>query len=193
MALLQATLKTQLLRLVDSENPSFLGYPSTLEQTAENWTTAYDIYCQSAQDISDDGVATVNTVGFKNALIANLPEGTGTGALAAAAFESAFVAYWMGAVFNIGNLPPGGVGGNGIFGVEISSVVTTVTPNVLYGLLLAEFNKAVFETNMDTKANTLAALFHATTISAVICTISGTDTTPAPSGPIPLVNVSPIH
>jgi len=193
MALLQATLKTQLLRLVDSENDPFLGYPSTLEQTAENWTTAYDTYCQTAQDISDDGVATVNTAGFKNALIANLPEGAGTAALAAGAFEAAFIAYWTGAIFNIGGLPPGGVGGNGIFGLEISSVVTTVTPNVLYNLLLVEFNKAVFETNMDTKANTLAALFHAATISAVICTISGTDTTPAPSGPIPLVNVSPIH
>lgn len=193
MALLQATLKTRLLRLMNSESPAFVSYPTTLAQTAENWATAYDIYAQNAVDISDDALTTASKAGFKNALIASLPEGAGTAALAATAFENAFVAYWTGAVFSIGKLPPGGVGGNGIFGLEISSVVTTITPNVLYNLLLAEFNKEIFETNMDTKSDTLATLFHTATTTAIIVTISGTDTTPPPSGPIPIVNVSPIH
>lgn len=194
MALLQATLKTHLLRLLDSTNPAFVGFPSTKEETAENWANAYDIYAQSAQDVSNDVLETSNRAGFKNALIANLPEGTGTAALASNAFETALVAYWIGATFKIVNLPLSGVGGNGTFGLEISSIVTSITPNVLSNLLLAEFSKEVIETDMDVKAGLLAGIFHDATTSAVICTISGLDTTPPGSGgPLPIVNISPIH
>lgn len=193
MALLQATLKTRLLSIVDSEQPSFVGFPSTKEQVAENWADAYDAYCLSAQDVSTDVVEIVNRAGFKSALIASLPEGAGTAALAAAAFETAFVAYWIGAIFKVGIPPETGIGGNGFFGLEISSVVTAITPNILYDLLLVEFSKKTFETDMDSKADTLATLFHTATTTAVIVTISGTDTTPTPTGPLPIVNISPIN
>lgn len=197
MALSQATLKAELLKLIDQDSPTFIGFPATKEQACENWANAYDVYCQSAQDISNDGLATSNPTGFKNSLIANLPEGAaGSAALGAAAFESAVVAYWTGATFNIGSLPPGGIGGTGVFSIEISSVVTEITPNVLYDLLLIEFSKTTFELDMDVKADTLAALFHTFTTTAVIVTISGSDTTPPPpggTGPLPVVNISPIH
>lgn len=194
MALLQATLKTRLLRLMNSESPAFVGYPSTLEQTAENWADAYDIYAQNAVDISDDALTTASKAGFKNALIANLPEGTGTAALAATAFQNALIGFWTGAIFNIGSLPPNGIGGNGIFGVEISSVVTEIVPNVLYDLLLAEFSKTTFETDMNIKADTLANIFHNATITSILVLISGTDTTlPGLGGPLPITNISSIH
>jgi len=195
MALSQATLKAALLKVVDSENPAFVGFPSTKEQVAENWTSLFcDTYAQSAQDISNDGLESISRDAFKNALIVDLPEGAGTAALASTAFQNAFTAFWMSGIFKTGGLPPDGIGGNGIFGVEISSIVTEVTPNVLYDLLLTEFSKTTFETDMNVKADVLANIWHMATTTSVRVLISGLDTTPPGSGgPLPITNISFIH
>ena len=197
MALSQAILKAEILKLIDQDSLAFLGFPATKEQACENWKNCYHSYAVNAVDISNDSLATSNPTGFKNALVANLPEGAaGSAVLGASAFEAAVVAYWTGATFNIGSLPPGGIGGTGIFSVEISSVITEITPNVLYDLLLVEFSKTTYELDMDMKADTLAALFHTFTTTALICTISGSDTTPPPpggTGPLPIVNINTIH
>lgn len=185
MALSSAKLESEILKMIDGDDPGFLGWPTTIADAATNWGNAYHAYAQDAKDISDDSVLTNNLPGFIAVLQAGMAAST-LAAQAAAAYEAAFVAYWTGATFEIGNLPPWGIGGNGIFGAEISSVVASITPDVLSNLLVAEFG--VLSSNAATKANALATVFHAATTTAVIVLISGTDTTPPPGGPLPIIS-----
>lgn len=189
MTLVAATLETELLKLFDSQNPAFSGYPATKDLACDNWGNAYDLYASAATDVSTDIVAIKNKALFISTLKAQIPSDptTGTAAAAANAFDAAFVAYWTGASFVVG-VPPTpaavcpSVGGNTIFGVEATSLVSVVTPSVLANLLLPIFSDVATTGTAQTKAQQIAAAFHTATTTAVTVVITGTDTTV----PVPL-------
>ncbi len=193
MALSLTTLANELLKLFDVNSTSFVGWPTTVAQVATNWANAYDTYAKQAVDASGDSVAIANAASFKSTLQANLPTyATGTAALAAQAFDLAFISYWTGATFVLGKLPTSGspclnLGGTTIFSAEISSAVSVVTPGELSAALLTRFtDKAVYTAQQ--KANSIAQALHIATTTAVTVLITGIDTTPPPAGPIPILN-----
>lgn len=180
MALLQATLEAELLKMFDSTRADFAGWPSTPAAVADAWATAYGAYAADAQDPSLDYLAVPDRAGFVSALSGALPLGSvgGTPLQAAQAFEAAFVAYWTnggtGAVFSVGALPflPG-------FATEVSSVVSLVAPGVLQGLLVPAFG--VLSGDPAEAASRIASAFHTATTTAITVLITGTT---APPGPI---------
>lgn len=179
----QTKLRDLILDLTDPDSLNF-----NPDDPSSAWTDVYDSYAVDAQDASDDAVVSTNAAGFHSQL--SLAHGL-TPAQAAAEFDAAFVAYWTGATFGISIPAVAPVcpssGGNGIFGLEISSVVTVVTPGVLGAALLALFN--VVTPDFTTRATQLAAAFHAATTGAITVLITGTDTTPSPAGPLPITNL----
>jgi len=195
MALSQATLKTELLKIMDPDNPSFVGHPDNVNDAAANWAAAYDTYALNAADYSGDALASANAPGFETTLANMLPAGDpgGTAATAAAAFEAAFIMYWTGAVFAVGIVPPPtgvcpNIGGNTIFGLEATSAVITIVPNILIPLLVAAWANPLGTEDPDAAATIAASAFHTATTTAVFVLISGTDTTPPPAGPLPITN-----
>lgn len=194
MALSQTKLRDEFRKLTDPNFGSFAGYPASAAAAAASWATAYDTYARDAVDASGDAVVTVNKPGFQSALTTALLAST-TPQAAAAGFANAFTAYWTGAVFAVGLLPPpagpcANVGGNGIFGAEVSSVVTVVNAAALQSALATEFQ--TLSGNGNTKAQALAAIFHSATTTGVTVLISGLDTTPPGSGPLPITNTCTI-
>jgi hypothetical protein len=189
MTLNVATLVTELRKFSDQSYVGFEGFPSSKTEAKSKWATAYDIYASTALDVSLDLVTTKNKPGFQSSLVFGE---FNTPAQAAMEFENAFVSYWTGAIFAVG-IPPTpaasctSIGGNGIFGLEATSVVSTIIPNVLNNLLLS-----VFANNTDNSAlpqlQRIADAFHTATTTAVFVLITGTDTTPTPSGPLPITN-----
>ena len=191
MALAQLTLKTEFLKLMDETSPTFLGWPSTREAACVNWTNAYDTYASTAQDISFDTLISANKAAMLSYLLANMPGPGGDIATSAAVWDQAFINYWTGATFTIIQIPtpPNDPGANtGLFSVELSSLIVTVTPSVLKDLLIAELG--VFSNSAATKAENLATVFHTATTTAVLALISGLDTT-TPT-PLPITNTNPI-
>lgn len=195
MALNQTTLENNIRALIDPTYDGFIGYPSTKAAGIANWANAYDGYALSAVDLSGDSVVTTNKAGFISELTTYMPDPlTGSPEDAAEAFEKAFTAYWTAATFAVGIPPtPTGpcpnIGGNLIFGIETSSVVSSITPNVLKNLLIVEFG--IFSADGAQKAADIASCLHTTTTTAVFVTITGTDTT-TPT-PLPITNTCVIH
>ena len=199
MTLAQTTLKTEFLKLTDPTDPLFAGFPLTKALAALNWCNAYNTYTLSAVDVSNDALVGANLALMKTTLTAQLPDPTPAATMlqAANAFDAAFVSYWTGATFGIlipilplpfiPRCPNIGLGNN-IWGAEATSSVTTVTPGVLSGLLVAEF--AVMSSDVQPTAAALATAFHTATLSAVFVTIVGVDTT-IPT-PLPISNICTI-
>lgn len=192
MALSASILKTEILKLVDPDDPGFVGFPEDTATMQANWTDAFDAYALNAVDVSGDPVVTVNKAGFQAAL-APLFNPDSTSTAAANAFASAWSAYWTGATFAILIPPPSGVGGNGIFGVEISSAVTVVVPANLSSDLKTIFDTIDTDQDPDTKAQQIADAFHAATTNDITVLISGLDTTPPPTGPLPITNTDKVY
>lgn len=195
MGLSVNTLKDELDKLVDENNPSFTGWPANIGIAATNFANAYTTYAMTAQDRSTDIVLTYNTAGFA-AAIATLVIGDSY-LTASQAFEQAFIAFWTGATFAIGippiSAPPClNVGGTTIFSTELASVVTTITPGVLQPLLFTEFQK-IENSDMSGKTLRIAQAFHTATTTAIAVTITGLDTTPPPAGPLPIINICTIN
>jgi len=191
MALDSTLLKEKILSLTDENDSTFIGFPTDIATAATNWASAYHTYAKSAQDVSGDFLETSNPTEFENVLAAGFSDQL-TIEQAADLFEQAFTVYWVGAIFEVGLLPPNGVGGNGIFGVETTSIVDTITPNILKNLLLTEF--AILSSDADTKSEALANIFHEATTTAIFVLITGTDTTPpASGGPLPIINIDVIN
>lgn len=189
MALASATLKTEILKLVDPNDVAFVGHPADVAGAAANWATAYDNYALNAVDFSGDAVSIVNKALFQSTLASQLASST-TAATAAAAFGAAWLAYWTGAVFSVGTPPVSAppclnVGGTLIFSVEATSVVAPAPiPAGLITLLTTEFG--VKTEDPDAKATALANAFHTATTTAIFVLISGSDTTlPVP---VPITN-----
>lgn len=190
MSLSQAALKQAILDYVQPADDKPEHFPGDMTVSAQRWAQAYDTYASAAVDASGDPVVSKAPAGFQSALAA-LSGPVGSASAAALAFDNAFRAYWTGAVFAVGTPPPGGVGGDGIFATELTSVVSAVAPGVLQASLEAVF--AVPSSDRDLVAGAIAAAMHAATTSAVTVVIAGMDTTPSPAGPLPITNTGVIH
>lgn len=168
----------------------------TIPAAKERWARAYHSYATGAEDVSGDRVQTANRPGFLGAL--QLRNGASTRE-AAQMFDRAFVAYWTGAVFGVGQLIAApsaqcpNIGGNGIWASEVSSVVVGVLEGVLAGLLQPEFESLRQRDTAFSKAEVLARAFHRATTTAVMVLITGLDTTPGPTGPLVITNTCTIR
>jgi hypothetical protein len=191
MSLDVGKLEDEFRKMFDAEHADFVGWPPTKPDAAANWSDAYDLFASDAEDVSTDPVTVKNPSLFESTLAAALPGPDGTAVDAAQAFDDAFVQYWTGGVFAVGTPPPSGVGGTGVFSVELTSVVTVVAPNVLKGLLVPIFES--LSSDPDQKAEDIAAAFETATKTAVTVLISGLDTTPPPSGPLPITNTDFVY
>lgn len=194
MPLNATTLKNEILKIIDKDNPSFTGFPANVAAAAAKWKTAYDTYASAATRAGGAAVASKNPAGFESTLAAQLPAGNpgGTEAQAATAFANAWVSYWTGATFSTGapfpvhNSPCPNVGGNTIFGSITSSAVTVVTPAPLISALTTEFANDTLDVNVA--ATNIANAFHAATTANITVLTSGLDTTPPSTGPLPITN-----
>lgn len=173
---------------------AFLGtysHPDSAGQAAQEWGQAYESFALGAQDASGEGPAVVNRAGFEEILEAHFgragAEGLGPGpGPSAQAFADAFVAFWTGAVFQFGVPPVGGDPGahNGLWSIEASSMVFSVTGAPLKAAL-----QILFESPSLTPSSTASAIagaFSNATTQDVLVQLVGTDTTPTPSGPLPI-------
>lgn len=191
MALDVNKLKGELLKLIDPNDPHFVGWPTNATDFATNWSNAYDTYAKDAQDASGDPVLTTSKSAMKARLLTlNIP--AGTVATASSTFDQALADYWHGATFATLIAPTpaaacASVGGTGLWAAETSSVVSTVTAHVLETSMLSLL--AIPSDDPNVKATALAAAFHAATTNAVKVTITGTDTTAPPTGPLTINNV----
>lgn len=194
MALDVGTLKAEILKILDRDDPGFVGDPADGAAAATNWANAFDAYAINAEDISGDAVATVFKPLFETTLAAalNVPPASGSAASAAAGFGAAHIAYWTSGIFAVGTppppVPPGcpNVGGNTIFGIEATSVVLAALAAALIPALTTEFGNLTDD--VDAKADALANALHTACTTEVTVLISGTDTTPPPAGPLPITN-----
>lgn len=204
MTLSKSVLEAELLKIYDPSD-KVNGFPSSTAAYAAAFRAAYDTYIiGNAEDLSGDLVATVNSAGLESSLAANLPKGTDnppdgpTAADAAKAYADAWVIYWTGAIFATGGLvagtgsPCANVGGNGIFGSEISSLVTAVIKTTLESSLTSEFeDQGASSENPKTAAeaaSNIAQIFHDATTTDITVVITGLDTTLPPAGPLPITN-----
>ena len=197
MALVQATLKSELLKLFDQDSPTFVGFPATVADAATNFGNAYNTYAATAQDVSGDPLTSSNVAGFISTLASSLPDAaSGSPTTTAQAFGSAFVSFWTGATFATAIPPAAGVGGTGLFSKEVTSTVTAAVPTALSSLLEPIFaTPPTAASTADAQADTIAAAFHAATTSGVTVVIAGLDTTPPPpagSGPLPITNTGTV-
>lgn len=172
MSLSKSKLESEFRKVMDATDPNFVGWPNTILAGVNNFVTAYENYAKDAVDHSLDSLLVYNKAGFISAL-SGLTNNE-TYASAAAAMEAGFSAFWLASTFQTLLFLPG-------FASEATSIVTVVTPNVLYPLLLTEFTK-IEQADMGSKISRLADIFHTATTTAVIVTIAGT--TPPPPGPI---------
>ena len=189
MTLVQGTLESQLSLFMDSSAPGFTTFPVTSQAAAALWAAAYDSYALAATDASGDGLLAASRAGFEAALSFPL---TATPVSAAAELAAAFLAYWAGATFAVGQLlspatePCPSIGGNGLWSVETTSVVTAASSNPLelelFGILSLPSNSA------GSKIEDIASAFHKATTTDVTVLITGLDTTPTPTGPLPITN-----
>jgi hypothetical protein len=193
MALSSATLKAEILKVIDKDNPSWTGYPASPAAAAAKWKTAYDVYGSAAANSGGAAVLSKLPASFESILAAQLPAGNpgGTAAAAATAFANAWVAYWTGATFGLTPVPTHGspcpnVGGNTTFGLVATSVVSVIVPAPLIASLTSAFG--VLTGTVDAKATALANAFHAATTANITVLTSGTDTTPPTAGPLPITN-----
>ena len=194
MALDVSKLVPELRKIFD---PSFEGFywSESRSDTVTRISAAHDLYASDAVDYSGDAVATKNPGAFRSTLDSELWD-TWTAAEAADAFRDAWIAYWTGGTFAVGALPPptgvcANVGGDSIFSVEFTSVITIINAAPLRAALYAEFRN--LGTNGYTKAVAIANAFHAATTNNLTVRIDGLDTTPPPVGPLPIYNVCGVH
>lgn len=184
MSLSQSKLERSLLDFY--RRPKSIG---SVDQAERLWADAYHSYALDVEDVSGDGATNLERAKFLGQL--NF-RGVRHQQTWAAQMDQAFVTYWTGVVFAVGTPPVGpvcpNVGGNLVFSVETTSVVTLVTPGVLQAQLLPVATRFTRETTARQKAAEFAQAFHAATTTAVFVLISGQDTTPGPSGPLPITN-----
>ena len=54
MALDAATLKAEILKLIDPDDPALRGLPGRRSTAAQNWADAFDAFASQAEDASED-------------------------------------------------------------------------------------------------------------------------------------------
>ena len=188
MSLSESSLTDMFRKIMDPEHPEY-QLPETTDEAREAWADIYDTYAQNAEDVSGDAVTVTNRAGFKAALVFTSSTDPSAAGVVASEFANAFLAYWTGGVFAVGTPPSPGavctsVGGNLVWGVEASSLVTVVNPAILQASLTTEFGKNTVDGKV--KSEDLAAIFHAATTGDISVLITGLDTT-APT-PLPITN-----
>ncbi len=183
------SLATLTQALQDLGDPTSARYPGdgTLAQAAGRLVGAYDTYASQAVDLGGNKLAAGNTLAMRAALLATFATSMGTVPSAAQAFGAAHTAYWAGAVFTPGAPPPPGTpgiaGGNGIFSVVASSVVTVAPGAFLTAALLNLL--AAPSTDPASRAQAFAQAWHTCTGQVAVLMV-GIDTTPSPAGPLPI-------
>lgn len=200
MAFDKATMISEMKKFMSKDDPSFVAFPTDVNDFASKMSAAYDLAGGASTDTSGDAVATKNPTGFETAL-QSLPAGDpgGTAAGAASVFGSAFSSYWTGGTFAVGMLPTGAVpctggapacpnvGGNTIFGVEQTSAITAVVPAPLIAALTTEFG-VLDDSDADAKISAIADDLEAAVQADITVLITGLDTTPPMAGPLPITN-----
>lgn len=90
MVLSAVTLRDQILRLTDANDPGFVGFPSSAEQTATNWAAAARVFFEELTAFAViPGTHDVAEEAFYSASVASISlPGAG-----AAALDAAFAAY----------------------------------------------------------------------------------------------------
>lgn len=155
MALSASTLKNELLKLMDPDNPNFAGFPSSAIAAADNFSNAYATYAQGAADAFGNGVMSAFKPLFKAALAGWAPSLVQPSP-AAALFGNAFAGYWMGASFGVAIPPPG-------FATVATNIVVLAIPAPLIAQLQIVFS--VTYASADAAAQALATAFHTATIT----------------------------
>jgi hypothetical protein len=183
MSLSLQSLRRNLVRFF-SEPANTPSAPAAEERLAR----IYHEYAREAEDVSGENPVSTTQAAFQGPL--DFRRST-TVRRYAEQVEAAFVAYWTGAAFAVGVVPPPvppcpNVGGNGIFATETSSVVSAVAPRVLYAKLMPVLTS--LQAPAQVQADRFARAFDEATKSAVTVLITGTDTTPGPTGPLPITN-----
>jgi hypothetical protein len=192
MALSVTTLIDQIRRLTDPTHPNH-AYPETRVAAISAWRDVYDTYAAVAKDRSDDVVSSKNPAGFAAALTSGWQSSWMIG-VAVSTFVSALTAYWTGGAFAVGSLISGtgsspcvnAGSGTKVFAVEQTSVVTVSSFSPSYNDIYAVFRNLTEDGYQ--KAADLAAAFHSGTTNNVTVLITGLDTTPPPTGPLPVTN-----
>ena len=186
MSLSINTLAQALQDLGDPSSPRYPG-DGSLAQAAERLTRAYDAYASQAVDLGGNRLAAGNTAAMQVALTVTFASSINTVAGAAQAFGAAHTAYWAGAVFTPGAPPPPGTpgiaGGNGIFSLVASSVVSVAPGAALTAGLLAIF--AAPSTHAADRSQELAKLWDRVSKMVTVLMV-GIDATPSPAGPLPI-------
>lgn len=194
MTLSLDTLKAELRKLTDPTDLDFVGFSADPDKSvrradaAAKWATAFDNYGQSVENVNEDTTLVApNKLGFETALTFD----TVSAVQIATEFGAAWTAYWTGVTFNAGtpdeiNTPPLGcpnVGGNSIFGIIATSVVTAAVAAALILTLTAFFTDNT-STDPGARADELATILHNASTTAVVVLTSGSDT----GGPVPITN-----
>lgn len=189
MALSQATLTQLLLNVFGSRATGFVGFPNSYAAAARNFANAYDAYAKSAVDSAGDVLLTASPAGFDAALSQGLFQSQ-SASVCANLFGQAFAQYWSSATFALLHLPAYGSGGNGFFSVKSSSKVFGVSTAALVTALTQEFGRHDLSITDAQKAQSLSTILHAAIADVTVAQI-GLDTTPPPTGPLPIVNLAP--
>jgi len=164
------------------------GVPSA-RQAEARFASVYHDYAKEVEDLSGDRAANLDKSKFESAL--NFRKSR-TAKQFCKQLDEAFVRYWSGTVFAVGSLPSPttscpNVGGTGVFAVETLSTVVGVASGVLYRKLLPIITPT--GGSAKSQAVKMARAFDEATKSAVTVLIVGQDTTPPPTGPLPIYNV----
>ena len=185
----QGRLKSELLR--------FFATPGGIrshKDAEDRWAAAYHTYASSVEDISGDQAVNLSKDRFRAPLNFMSPR---TAADFARMIDAAFVSYWTGVTFGITSIVPGlGVpcpnigAGTMLFLSETTSLVVSVAPGVMAGALLPVL--LTRGGSFHTQADLIARTMHGVTKSAVTVLITGLDTTPIPTGPLPVTNTCTI-
>lgn len=157
-------------------------------QAEAKFARVYHDYAREGEDVSGERATTLVPAKFQSQLRFAASR---TVEQFARQLDAAFVSYWTGAVFAVGVIPPPvppcpNVGGTGVFSTEASSVVTVVAAGALFAALLPVLRRK--SDTVASQARAFATAMDTVTKSAVTVLITGVDTTPAPTGPLPITN-----
>lgn len=195
MTLALSVLEAEIATLIDPDDPNFAPHPTTQALAATNWATVYDNYVQDtssfgaslAVDASGDAVASASKSAMETALAVMSSDASGF----VSKLGTAVTAYWTGATFGtatLGCLATGtcacaNVGGNGLFGVKTTSVVSVVVSTAFEAALSSFLGS---DRSHAAAITAIASIFHTFTTTEVTVLISGLDTT-MPT-PLPITN-----
>ncbi|MCP4650353.1 MAG: hypothetical protein GY853_09790 [PVC group bacterium] len=158
MALDKSILKTKL--------ESWMNSPyDVLNDAANAFADAYDLYCQDAIDPASNALLLANKQAVIDAF--NTITNNDTASTAAVKIEGGMILYWTGATFDFQS-------------PQLSSVVTvSILPSTISPTLTTIFSDISSSTTVSTKATQISDLFDTVTKTVIV-----TITLPSPTSPI---------